>query len=192
MADNDFRLDTRYSARPNPYVRPAAVAFAVVAIAIIILSMTTSFASRVLPMEDQYLVALIPQAPDGAEPLALRSLEHMETDNMITVRGTVFNRTAFTVTGLQAVIEIHDKFGFTTQSTRVDLDPKDVPSQAAATFQSTIMLPSPVAGFAVRFQLIDGPFVPHRNELPAPVPVPPGQTPTPRDFENNTGPIRIN
>jgi hypothetical protein len=195
MADNDFRLDTRYSGRPNPYVRPAAVAFAVVAIVIIILTMTTSLASRVLPMEDQYFVALIPQAPDGAEPLALRSIDHMETDTMLTVSGTVFNRTAFTITGLQAVIDIHDKFGFTTQSASIPLEPKDVPAQAAATFQSTIMLKNPLAGFAVRFQLMDGPFVPHKDER-APAVVPPtalpGQAPKPRDFENQTGPIKLN
>jgi hypothetical protein len=156
--------------------------------------MTTSFASRVLPMEDQYFVALIPQAPDGAEPLALRSIDHMETDTMLTVSGTVFNRTTFTITGLQAVIDIHDKFGFTTQSANVPLEPKDVPAQAAATFQSTITLQNPLDGFAVRFQLMDGPFVPHKDERApaAPPTAPPGPGQKPRDFENQTGPIKLN
>src|SRR5262249_47780919 len=145
MPEKDFRLDTRFSDRPSPYIRPAAIVFAVVGITIIILSMTTGFASRVLPMEDRYLTALIPQAPDGSEPLALRSIEQEITDTMATISGTVYNRTTFTITDLQAVINIRDKFGFNTQTVNVPLDPKDVPAQAAATFRSTIMLSSPLA-----------------------------------------------
>src|SRR5881409_252022 len=123
MAEHEFKLDTRFSDRPSTFVRPAAIIFAVIGITVIILSMTTGLASRLLPMEDKYLVALIPQAPDGAQPLSLRTLEHQATDTEVTVSGTVFNRTEFTVAGLQAVIDIHDKFGFTTQSVAVPLEP---------------------------------------------------------------------
>ena len=170
MAEHEFKLDTRFSDRPPTYLRPAATIFAVIGITVIILTMTTGLASRLLPMEDKYLAALIPQAPDGAEPLSLQTLEHEITDNILTVKATVFNRTEFTISGLQAVVDIHDKFGFTTQSVAVPLEPKDLPSRGMAAFQTTITLTTnPLAGYAIRFQLADGPFVPHKDERPLPV-----------------------
>jgi hypothetical protein len=172
MAAGDFRLDTRYSSRQNPFIRPAAVIFAVVAIIIIISSMTTNLAARLLPMEDKYLVAIIPQAPDGSEPLSLTALEEMcqpypcgePKENSLIVSGKVTNRTQYTLSGVQAVVELKDKFNFVKQSVGIPLDPKDVPAQGMANFQTTIMLHEPPSAFGLRFQLIDGPFIPHRDE----------------------------
>ena len=171
MAEHEFKLDTRFSDRPRTYVRPIATAVAIAGIVLIILTMTTGISARLLPMEDKYLIALIPQAPDGAQPLALKMLQHQANETMVTVSGTVLNRTQYTITGLQAVLDIHDKFGFTTQSVTIPLDPKDVPAGSAATFQTTVMLTSPLAGYAIRFQLIDGPFVPHKDERAEALPV---------------------
>jgi len=172
MAEQEFKLDTRFSDRPKAYVRPLAALVAVAGIALIILSVTTGLSSRLLPMEDKYLNDLVPQAPDGAEPLSLKSLQHQATDTSISISGTVGNRTQYTMVGLQAVIDIKDKFGFQTQTVNVPLEPKDVPAGGLAAFQTTIMVPGQVAGYAVRFQLIDGPFVPHKDEHAPALPPP--------------------
>src|SRR5262245_6115440 len=86
MAEHDFKLDTRFSDRPRTYVRPLATAVAIAGIVLIILTMTTGISARLLPMEDKYLIALIPQAPDGAEPLSLKTLQHQanETTAMVS------------------------------------------------------------------------------------------------------------
>jgi hypothetical protein len=173
MAEHEFRIDTRFSDRPNKYAKQMWALAAAAGIVLIILTMTTGISARLLPMEDKYLIALIPKASDGAEPLALKTLQHELKENQFTVSGTVQNRTEYTITGLQAVLDIHDKFSFTTQSVNIPLDPKDVPAGGLAAFQTTVMPASPPAGYAIRFQLINGPFVPHRDEHPlTPTPAP--------------------
>jgi hypothetical protein len=164
MAEHEFKLDTRFSDRPKTWIRPAAVLAAVLGVAGIILTMTTNVASRILPMEDRYLLALIPQAPDGAEPLSLRTLEHDLTDDKLTVSGTVQNRTDYSIAGLQVVIQIQDRFGFTKQTVSFPVQPEMIPTQGTGTFQANVPLSEKLSSYSIKFQLADGPFVPHRDE----------------------------
>ena len=164
MAEKEFKLDTRFSDRPKTWVRPVAVIVAVACIGGIVLTMVTGVSSRMLPMEEQYLLALIPPAPDSAEPLSLRMLDHQLMDDMFTVSGAVLNRTDYSITGLQTVVQIQDRFGFTKQTVTIPIRPEIVPPQGTGTFQTTLMLSEKLSGYSIKFQLVDGPFVPHKDE----------------------------
>src|SRR5262245_8070898 len=104
--DDEFKFDLLASAPPKDYARPIGIAVAAVAIAFIIATMTTSVASSILPMRDDYMDALIPVAPDGLEPLSLQKLEHEVNDKTMTVRGVIANRTEYPLKEILAVVEI--------------------------------------------------------------------------------------
>src|SRR5262245_8299016 len=173
MAEHEFKLDTRFSDAPSPYLRPAATVVAVLGIIGILLTMTTNVASRVLPMEDRYLQALVPQAPDGGLPLSLQVLRHQEpADKALTLEGSVVNRSSYSITDLEAVIQIQDRFGFTKQTVTVPVEPREIPTQGTGTFQTSIPLAEPpLSSYSVKFQILDGPFVPHKDDRTAAVDV---------------------
>src|SRR4029077_860161 len=87
------RLDLTFTSQERSYARPVGIGVAAAMIVFIVLTMTTTLASKILPMSDEYLLVMIPPAPDGAEPLALKSLMHEIDDKTISVSGSVMNRT---------------------------------------------------------------------------------------------------
>src|SRR5262245_27648609 len=109
--DPEFHVDLTLSGQDRGNTLLIASIVAVAAIAFIILTMTTGLSARLLPMSDEYLQVLVPVAADGAEPLGLKSLDHQISGNTITVRGTVQNRTDYTVSGILAVVEMQDTTG---------------------------------------------------------------------------------
>src|SRR5262245_7060624 len=106
--NQDFHVDLSFSAVDTHKRYLIASITAGCALIFIILTMTTSLSSHLLPMSDEYLQVLIPAAADGTEPLGLKSLEHEIKDNTGTVRGTVENRTDYPISGVLAVIEFQD------------------------------------------------------------------------------------
>src|SRR5437016_4542245 len=92
---DEFHLDLTFTGQNNKLFVPIAIAFAAVSIVFIIATMTTNVAATVLPMSDEYLQVLIPQAPDGKAPLSLQALENVIDGNTLSVTGTVMNRTDF-------------------------------------------------------------------------------------------------
>ena len=109
MAGDDLKLEVSFSNSRGafPYI---AAAFAVLAIAGIVLVMTTDVAARLLPMDPAYLDVLIPTVADGSMPLSLRTLNQKADDKTLTIDGTVMNRTEATIAGLLAVVQVKDKF----------------------------------------------------------------------------------
>src|SRR5216117_3907034 len=91
--NDDFRFDLAFSGKNRDYSRPIGIVVAAAAIIFIVATMTTTVSSKILPMSDEYLLVLVPTAPDGAEPLGLKSLDHNIDDKTISVSGTVMNRT---------------------------------------------------------------------------------------------------
>ena len=165
--NDEFRFDLSASRSRNSHTRLIAAGVALLFIVFIILTMTTDIASRMLPMRDDYLLAMIPVAPDGAEPLALTTLDHEITDKTITMRGSVMNRTDYPISGLLAVIEVVDTTGRFGQTLEVVPDPAELPAHATSAFQTTVTLQEKPAVYSLKFRFADGPFVPHKDDRAA-------------------------
>ena len=162
--NNDFHIDLTFTGRDTSYARPIAIVAAAAGIIFIIATMTTTVAARLLPMNDDYLQAMIPLAPDGAEGLALTSLSHEFNDKSITVSGSVMNRSEKLVSNILAVVEMVDTTGRFPQTAEVPLMPPDLEPQATGTFMAMATLQEKPGGYKVKFRFADGPFIPHKDD----------------------------
>jgi len=161
------RLDLTFTGRKRS-TRPTALGVAAALIAFIILTMTTTVASKILPMSDEYLLVMIPAAPDGAEPLSLTSLMHEIDGKTISVRGSVLNRTAQPMSEVLAVVEMQDTTGRFPQTQEVPIQPMELAPQAEGSFSAMATLEENPGGYIVKFRFADGPFIPHKDERRAP------------------------
>src|SRR6476620_11590210 len=155
-----------FTGQDNKLVKPIAIAIAAVGVVFIIATMTTNVAAHFLPMADEYLQVLVPQARDGKEPLALQTLDQTTTDNTLTVTGTVLNRTDYPVSGLVVVLEGQD-VNYAKQRAEAPITPAEVPSQQAATFQVSATFSAQPSAYSVTFRIADGPAVPHHDDRAA-------------------------
>jgi hypothetical protein len=166
--NDDFHVDLTFSGRKDrPWVRPVAIGVATVGIIFIIATMTTNVASYILPMSDDYLQILIPVAPDGKEALSLKKLEHEIMEKTIIVRGTVGNRTDYPISNLVAIVNMQDTTGRFPQILEVPVQPAELPPQGTADFTAMATLQEKPAGYFIKFQIDDGPFVPHKDDRAA-------------------------
>ena len=162
--NDDFHLDLTFTASEKSYARPVGIGVASALIIFIILTMTTTVASKMLPMSDEYLLVMIPAAPDGAEPLALKSLMYEADEKTISVNGSITNRTAEPVSNVVAVVEMQDTTGRFPQTVEVSVQPADLGPQATGSFSTMATLQEKAGAFVVKFRFLDGPFIPHRDE----------------------------
>ena len=137
---------------------------AIAGIVLILATMTTSIAAHILPMSDDYLQAMIPAAPDGAESLGLTMLTQDFNGKTISVSGTVTNRTKEPLANVLAVVLMQDTTGRFPQTATVPVSPSTIPPQGSATFMTMATLQEKVAGYTVNFRFEDGPFIPHKDE----------------------------
>ena len=175
--NDDLHLDLTFTGSQKSYTRPVAIGVAAVLILFIILTMTTSVSSKILPMSDEYLLVMIPAAPDGAEPLALKSLMYDAGETMISVTGSIMNRTAETMPNVLAVVEMQDTTGRFPQTVEAPVQPQELPPQATGTFSTMATLQGKPGGFVVKFRFADGPFIPHRDERESQITITPQQPP---------------
>jgi hypothetical protein len=165
--NQDFHVDLSFSAADTHKTYLIASIVAASAIVFIILTMTTSLATHLLPMNDEYLQVLIPVAADGMEPLGLKSLEHDIQGNSGSVRGTVENRTDYAISGVVAVIEFQDTTTRFPQTIEAAVDPVDLGPKQVGSFTASATLEQKVAGYLLKFKLApDGPFLPHKDDRP--------------------------
>ncbi len=173
--NHDLQLDLTFTSREKSYARPVGIGVAGVLIFFIILTMTTTVASSVLPMRDEYLLVMIPPAPDGAEPLALKSLKYDADDQTISVNGSIMNRATQPMSNVLAVVEMQDTTGRFPQTVEVPVLPQDLLPQAEGTFAAMATLQGKPGAFVVKFRLADGPFIPHRDERAPEITITPQQ-----------------
>jgi hypothetical protein len=165
--NQEFHVDLSFSAADTHKTYLIASIVAVSAIVFIVLTMTTSLAAHLLPMNDEYLQVLIPVAADGKEALGLKSLEHDINGNSASVRGTVENRTDYAISGVVAVIEFQDTTTRFPQTVEAAVDPVDLGPKQIGSFTASATLQQKVAGYLIRFKLApDGPFLPHKDDRP--------------------------
>jgi hypothetical protein len=173
--NDDLQLDLTFTSREKSYARPVGMGVAAVLILFIILTMTTTVASSVLPMRDEYLLVMIPPAPDGAEPLALKSLKYDADDQTISVNGSIMNRASQPMSSVLAVVEMQDTTGRFPQTAEVPVQPQDLLPQAEGTFAAMATLQGKPGAFVVKFRFADGPFIPHRDERAPEITITPQQ-----------------
>jgi hypothetical protein len=160
----DFHVDLTFSGENKSHARPIGLVIALLGIGLIVATLTTDIAANLLPMDDRYLLVLVPLAPDGAEPFSLRSLTQEIKDKTMVVNGTVANRTEYPVMNILAVIEMQDTTGRFPQTIEAPIDPVELLPQAVGNFTATATLQEKPSGYLVKFRLAEGPFVPHKDE----------------------------
>lgn len=153
-----------FTGRQRDLSRPIGIAAAAFGIIFILATMTTNLAANLLPMSDDYLIVMIPSAPDGAEALGLTLLSHEIKEKTISVTGSVRNRTNETMSNVIAVVQMTDTTGRFPQTTEVPLMPADLMPQATGTFMTMATLQEKPGLYSVKFRFADGPFIPHKNE----------------------------
>jgi len=173
--NDDLHLDLTFTGSERSYSRPVAFGVAAGLIIFIILTMTTAVASKILPMSDDYLLVMIPAAPDGAEPLGLKSLNYAANENAISVDGSIMNRTAEPMSNVVAVVEMQDTTGRFPQTVEVPVQPQALAPQATGTFSAMATLQEKPGSFVVKFRFADGPFIPHRDEREPQITITPQQ-----------------
>ena len=165
MADDDIKFETRFSQSRGLF--PYVAGILGVAVVVLLFMYVTGIGRDRLPYSD-YFAVRAPTATDGSEALSLQTLMTMGDDKMVSVEGTVVNRTDAPITGLLAVIGVTDKFTLPVQTVNAPIDPVDLDPKATGTFRATIPLGENGLGTVnLNFRLPnEGPFVPHLDERP--------------------------
>ena len=161
---NEYQLDMTFTGRQRNLARPIGIGVAIASVLFIFATMTTNVAAHLLPMSDDYLQAMIPSAPDGAEPLGLTMLSHEIKEKTISVTGTITNRTNEKVSNVLAVVQMQDTTGRFPQTAEVPLSPAELAPQGTATFMTMATLQEKPGGYIIKFRFADGPFIPHKDE----------------------------
>ena len=162
--NQDFHVDLSFSEKDTHKTYLISAITAGATILFIILTMTTSLATHLLPMEEEYLQVMIPLAADGAEPLGLKSLDHQIVENNITVSGSVQNRTDYLMSRVMAVVILQETTGRFPQTIEIPLDPPDLNPQATGAFMVSSTMQQMPAGYVGKFKIADGPFLPHKDD----------------------------
>ncbi len=165
--NDDFKFDLTASDPRNGHARLTGAFVAVAGIAFIIATMTTGVSARILPMNEDYVQALVPRAPDGAEPLSLKALDHSITGNTITITGAAGNRTDFAISDVIAVIDLQEITGRFPQTIEAKVEPAEIQPQGISNFQASVTMQEKPAGYVIKFRLTDGPFLPHKDDRAA-------------------------
>lgn len=147
--------------------RPIGIAVAIAGLLFVFSTMTTNIAAGLLPMSDDYLQAMIPSAPDGAEAISLTMLSQQISEKTISVSGAIQNRTNQPMSNVLAVVQMLDTTGRFPQTVTVPITPADLPAQGTATFMTMATLQEKPAGYTVKFKFADGPFIPHKDDRSA-------------------------
>src|SRR5262245_11318399 len=173
MADDDIKFETRFSRSRGLFPYVAGILGA--AVVVLLFMYVTGIGRDRLPYSELFAVHA-PTAADGSEALSLQTLNTMSDDKMVSIDGTVMNRTDAPISGLLAVIAVTDKFTLPVQSVNVPVDPVDLGPKATGMFHTTVPLgENGLGGYTINFRLPDdGPFVPHKDERP-PEPEPPSE-----------------
>jgi hypothetical protein len=153
-----------FTGRQTNLARPIGIGVAIAGVLFIFATMTTNVAAHLLPMSDDYLQAMIPPAPDGAEPIALTMLSQEFRDKSISVAGTITNRTRETMSNVLAVVQMQDTTGRFPQTVEVPVVPAELPPQGTGTFMTMATLQEKAGGYIVKFRFADGPFLQHKDE----------------------------
>jgi hypothetical protein len=165
MADDDIKFETRFSRSRGLFPYVAGILGA--AVLILAFMYITGIGRDRLPYSE-YFAVRAPTAADGSEALSLQTLMTVSDDKVVSIEGTVVNRTDAPISGLLAVIAVTDKFTLPVQTVNAPVDPVDLGPKGTGTFHTMVPLgENGLGGYTINFRLPDeGPFVPHKDERP--------------------------
>ena len=160
----DFLIKVPGSRSKFDYLRIGAGVLAGVSIVGILLFSTTDLSSVVLPMEDRHLDVMIPTTEDGLEPFVLNELSHELSENTLSVSGVMTNRSGEEVENVVAVITARDTTGRFPATMEIPVDPSPLLPDDSGSFSMTVTLREKPDNYSIRFKIVDGPFVPHKDQ----------------------------
>ena len=123
----------------------------------------TDVSKNWLPYTEEQAQLLVPESPDGKEPIELLELTHSLSDNEISIQGKLKNRTQQPIEDLLATVTL-EFIG------RVGLIEKDIavePGRIEPGFEALFRISEPVtgkpSGYSVKFKLANGAIVRHKD-----------------------------
>lgn len=161
----EIKFETRFSRSRGVF--PYVLGIVGLSVAVVLFMIVTGIGRDALPYSE-YFETRAPVAADGSEALSLQALAQEDDAKMVSIEGTVMNRTESAISGLVAVIAVTDKFTLPVQTVNVPIDPVDLAPNSTGVFRTTIPLgENGFGGYTLNFRLPDdGPFVPHKDERP--------------------------
>ncbi|PYV92312.1 MAG: hypothetical protein DMG05_05080 [Acidobacteria bacterium] len=123
----------------------------------------TDVAEKWLPYTLETAQVLVPEAPDGQEPIELLDLTNTISENRINIQGKIRNRTHQPIEDLMATINL----SFVSTVNTVVKDVPLVPTKIEPGFEALFQFGQPIndkpAGFSVKFKLANGGIVRHKD-----------------------------
>ena len=161
----DFDLGVLGSEPRFDYLRMAAGVIVGLGILVIALFSFTDLSLVLVPMNDEYLDVLRPSAgDDSGYPFILDDLGNTLEGNTLTVNGVMTNNSTEIVENVLAVIEVEETTGRFPATLEIPVDPEAIEPGETGTFSMSVTLRQRPNSYRVQFKLLNGPFVPHRDE----------------------------
>ena len=123
----------------------------------------TDAAEKWLPYSMETAQVLVPEAPDGQEPIELLELTPTISEKQISIQGKVRNRTLQPIEDLMATITVSFVSSLNTVVKDVALAPNKIEPGFEALFQFEASISDKPAGFSVKFKLANGGIVRHKD-----------------------------
>jgi hypothetical protein len=163
--DPDFDLGVREHKSKYDYPRIGAGVIIGLTIVGILLFSFTDLALVLIPMDDRYLNVLQPPAEDGSGyPFVLNELSNELEENTLSVTGVMTNNSTELVENVIAVIDVEETTGRFPATLEIPVDPAQIEPGESGTFSMSVTLRQKPNSYKVQFKLLNGPFVPHRDE----------------------------
>jgi hypothetical protein len=140
-----------------------AVLFSILGVWFIYEVTFTDVAGKWLPYTEATAQLLVPETPDGQEPIELLELTHTLSENEISIQGKLKNRTRQTIEDLVATVTVE----FVGTVSLIEKDVPVEPSKIGPGFEGLFQLNQPVtdkpSGYSVKFKLANGAIVRHKD-----------------------------
>src|SRR5262245_8265487 len=116
-----------------------------------------------LPYTEERAQLLVPEAPDGKEPVELLELTHTLSENEINIQGKLKNRTQQPIEDLLATITLEFVGTLSVVDKDVAVEPARIGPGFEALFRISEPLTGKLSGYSVKFKLANGAIVRHKD-----------------------------
>ena len=123
----------------------------------------TDAAKNWLPYTEEHAQLLVPESPDGQEPIELLELTHSLSDNEISIQGKLKNRTQQPIEDLLATVTVEFLGTLNVIEKDVTVQPVKIEPGSEALFQISDPVTSKPSGYSVKFKLANGAIVRHKD-----------------------------
>jgi hypothetical protein len=166
LGKNDSAFHLELVDRPFPYKKAwfwGAVFLSIFGVWFIYKVTFTDVAKNWLPYNEENAQLLVPESPDGKEPIELLELTHTLSENEINIQGKLKNRTQQPIEDLMATVTVE----LVGTVALIEKEVTVVPSKIEPGFEALFQLSQPVtskpSGYSVKFKLANGAIVRHKD-----------------------------